>query len=464
MAGPAQHIPSDNAAEIVRAWDECGNIAEVARRTGRTRNTVRKYVEAEKARREAGGAPGRPPTPPAAPATETAGIRESADGTAVATATTGEVVKTLEDAVRVAGVDLTVWYVDRWEASQWSTPLNVKQGQSARELTNSKGQSRQELGWEPSRLVQQQQYRVKLYLRRIVSRAVREALDALYDRMKAHAPRYPKPDRPAKATGEPYMAVFGLFDAHFGKLCWEPETASGYDLKLAEMLYRNAVTDLLAEASHRRIDRVLLPVGNDFFHMDNRRNTTFNGTPQDVDGRYAKVFEAGVAAVIWAVELLAGVAPVRVVWVPGNHDPTTSYHLCREVGAWFHRSDRVEADHGPRERKYERWGSNLIGLTHGDEIKPEDLPSQMLADVRAEMATADHCEWLIGHMHRAREWVAKSTDTHKGTTVRVLRSLAGTDAWHYRKGYVGASQAAEVFFYGRDRGYAGHAVVPARAA
>jgi hypothetical protein len=162
------------------------------------------------------------------------------------------------------------------------------------------------------------------------------------------------------------------------------------------------------------------------------------------------------------VELLAEIAPVEVVWVPGNHDPTVSYHLAKTVQAWFRRNDRVTVDAGPKVRKYVAWGCNLIGLTHGDAPRPEDLPGLMAAECRDEWANTTCREWLVGHQHRSRQWVTKSTDTHKGTTVRVLRSLAGTDAWHFENGYVGTQPAGEVYFYGRHRGYCGHAVVAAR--
>jgi hypothetical protein len=147
--------------------------------------------------------------------------------------------------------------------------------------------------------------------------------------------------------------------------------------------------------------------------------------------------------------------------VPGNHDPTISYHLAKTVEAWFRRSTAVTVDAGPKVRKYVQWGANLLGLTHGDSPKPEDLPGLMAAECREQWAAAQHREWLVGHQHRSRAWVTKSTDTHKGTVVRVLRSLAGTDAWHFEQGYI-SQPAAEVYWYGRDRGYCGHAVVAAR--
>jgi hypothetical protein len=155
---------------------------------------------------------------------------------------------------------------------------------------------------------------------------------------------------------------------------------------------------------------------------------------------------------------------VDVGWVPGNHDPTASYHLAKTVQAWFRNAPRVTVDAGPKVRKYVSFGSTLIGLTHGDAPKPEDLPGLMAAECRDRWGAATCSEWLVGHQHRSRQWVTKNTDTHKGPTVRVLRALAGTDAYHFENGYVGAEPGAECYWYGRDRGYAGHAVVPARRA
>ncbi len=351
-------------------------------------------------------------------------------------------IKTLADAVRECEVDTAVWFVDKWECGAWTT--GMKFGVRGEEQA-----------------VQQQQYRVKLFLRRIQPKALQAATDAIFERMAKHAPKYQRPTH-KKAAAEDCLAVFGLFDAHFGKLCWGPETGDNYDLAIAESVYANAVDDLIADAANRPVGRVVLPIGNDFFHIDNSRNTTFNNTPQDVDGRYAKVIESGEMAVIKAVERLAEIAPVQVVWVPGNHDPTTSFHLARTVKAWFRNHSAVEVDAGPSPRKYVSWGVNLLGLTHGNEEKIDALAGLMAAEQKAAWATTECREWLIGHMHRSRAWTTKPLETQDAITVRVLRSLAGTDAWHHRKAFLNLSRAGEVYFYGREKGYLGHAIAPAR--
>jgi hypothetical protein len=181
-----------------------------------------------------------------------------------------------------------------------------------------------------------------------------------------------------------------------------------------------------------------------------------------VDGRFWKVIEAGEAAFVWAIERMLAVAPVDVVWVPGNHDPTTSGHTARTMRAAFRNCDRVAVNCDPKTRKYVRYGRSLIGMTHGNEERKESLPTLMATEAKADWAATECHEWLLGHEHRNRQFMTKPVDTHDGVIVRVLPSLAGTDSYHHRKGYISTTHAAEVYWYGLDTGYAGHVPVRAR--
>lgn len=351
-------------------------------------------------------------------------------------------IRSEADALREFQIDPAVWYVDLMTVKAWTVTVQEKANGAAK----------------AKRI---QNYGVTLKLKRILPYAFQRASEALFERLGRSAPRFKAPKLPRRRGCETFLAVMCLFDAHFGKLCWKPETRNDYDLKIAESTYRNAVDDLLAESASRPIERWLYPIGNDFFHMDNRKNMTTAGTPQDVDGRYEKIIVAGEAAVLWAVERMAEIAPVSVVHVPGNHDRTASWHLARTVETYFRHHPAVEVDRGPSPRKYYTWEITLLGLTHGDEEKMNILPSLMSVERPTDWAATTCREWLCGHDHRTRQWQTKGADTYEGVTVRKLRSLSGTDAWHHGKGYVGV-RAAEVYFYGKTRGYAGHAVVNAR--
>ena len=351
-------------------------------------------------------------------------------------------IKTLKEAIAFCEVDEKEWYVDRHKLGIWEVVM--KFGKQGNEHAHD-----------------EQLYKVELFLKRHTKRCVAEAQEATYERIKQHAPKYP-PLNEQPGKGETYMGIFGLFDAHFGKLAWAAETGKSYDLKIADTIFRNAITDLIRESSNRKLTYAVLPLGNDFFHIDNVKNTTTAGTVVDTDGRYAKIIETGEKAFVWAVEQLAGICQVYIPVIPGNHDGHTSLHLARTLNAWFHRCKHVTVDLEPGPRKYIAWGCNLIGMAHGHQIAPEKLPNVMAQERPAEWAGATCREWLLGHMHRSRKWVTKPVDTHEGTTVRTLAALCTTDFWHHANGFIGTRSAAEVYWYGKERGYAGHAICDAR--
>lgn len=359
--------------------------------------------------------------------------------------TTATPIRTLEDLLASCEVDMTKWRVKKFASKSWTTAMKVGGGENARSETV-------------------QNYSVSADFERLMPKPMQDATDMIFERMKAYAPKYVGLPKIGKRSGETYLAVLSLADHHFAKRCFDGETGGNYDLKIAEGLFKNAVDDLLAELKQRPIDRWLFPLGNDLLNSDNPQGTTTGGTPQDMDGRYSKMIETAEMCVIWAIEKMMEVAPVSALLVQGNHDFNTSYHVARTVQAWFRNCDRVTVDASPNPRKYVHWNRTLLGLTHGDQEKVATLPSIMATERPKEWAESDCREWILGHMHRSRQWVTPSADTFEGTTIRVMRSLTKTDKWHHGKGYIGneKSRGAEVYFYGSTRGYSGHTVVGPR--
>ena len=253
-----------------------------------------------------------------------------------------------------------------------------------------------------------------------------------------------------------HLLIPSLYDHHFGKLAWAPETGVDYDIKIAENLFTEAIANMLSKAAVFGIDRIVLPIGHDFLHIDNIEGTTAAGTPQDVDSRLVKIINTASRAVTTAVSQCLQVAPVDIVWVPGNHDPQTSYYLCKILEAYYRTTDDVTVDVSPMVRKFITYGVSLIGMTHGSEEKIADLPLIMASSEPEAWAAAEHREWHIGHVHKKKEMRTVTADSFGPVLVRVLPSLCGTDAWHYKKGYVAGNRAAEAYLYHKEHGYAGH--------
>lgn len=359
-------------------------------------------------------------------------------------------IRTLEGALTAGEVDLAIWEVDRYVINKWEVGAKYREQDLSWDKGTISGKAIRKNEW-----LVQPLWQVKVWLKRKVPQEVQDAIELLMARADKHSPRYKK--LPAIIhIKDPHLLEISIFDAHFGKLAWKPETGTDYDLKIAEKIYHNAVVDLSSKAKGFPIEKILFPIGQDFFHIDNPNNRTVNDTLQDVDSRYAKMFECGVMACVNAIDYLMKIAPVEVLWVPGNHDRTTSYHLVRELNSWYRLAGNVEVDASPATRKYFQYGSCLIGYTHGDDEKHSMLPTLMADERPKEWAKSAYKEWHIGHTHAKRRQAYGMEDTYGSVTVRTLPSLSGTDSWHFRKGYVKGTRAAEAYLYSKNNGPSGY--------
>lgn len=350
-------------------------------------------------------------------------------------------IKSVDDALEYFKVDSAIWEVERFTVNQWE--MGSKIGEKGDE-----------------EIVVTPLHQVKVFLRRKVGKHIEFATSELIKRIKDKSPKkWPKIGSPKKSSG--LMLEISLFDVHFGKLCWAPETGTPYDLKIASSVYKNAVEDLLVANSHNKIDQILFPLGEDFFHVDGASNATTGGTQMDVTGRWPEVFNVGVKAVLNAAQLASSVAPVKFMWVPGNHDYWSSYYLCQVVGAYFHANKHITVDVSAMPRKYELWGDVLLGFTHGDKEKPNELPL-IMAGEHPDWSKSKFREIHVGHFHKKKEMQYNAGDTFGPVYVRTLPSMSGTDAWHFLNGYVKSIRAAQAFLWDKANGLLAMHERPAR--
>lgn len=310
-------------------------------------------------------------------------------------------------------------------------------------------------------------YQIKCKLKRKVPVQVEDTIGNLISNLLAEkGASGPEGISNAQRTAEnPHMLEVCLFDHHFGKLAWDKETGSDYDLDIASTLYHKAVIDLVDRSRGYNIEKIVFPIGNDFFHINNDTNTTKSGTVQDVDSRMAKIFETGYRAVIKAVEYCLTLGPVEILWVPGNHDWETSYYLAKFLESWYMNHSGVTVSTSPMSRKYVHYGTNLIGYTHGNEEAQGQLPVLMATEQKQAWAETTVREWHIGHTHKSKQVKYTAGDTFNGINVRVISSLAGTDAWHYKRGYTSenSAKAAEGFLWSKESGLTANFLISAES-
>jgi predicted phosphodiesterase len=269
-------------------------------------------------------------------------------------------------------------------------------------------------------------------------------IQAMLAEAKAEMPAYiPKP-RQQNPAG--LRCVILTPENHFGKHCWGMQTGEDYDLSIALALYWEGLHRLLHKVSVYGIDRFTFVCGNDLQNADGSKEMTTAGTPQDNDGRFPKVFTATRKAMTGTIGTLLEIAPAKVIMVSGNHDTDASYCLGDALDCRYGDSPHVEIDNSPRKRKYDEFGQNLHGFTHGDRQKITDLPLQMTVDQREAAGRTRYKEFFTGHTH-----TMKLQDI-KGTLVRTISSLAPPDRWHSENGYTANRRAWEAFLYDHEHG------------
>jgi hypothetical protein len=349
----------------------------------------------------------------------------------------GSSVRTLKDLIKYFEVDLEIWEVDRVIANKWEVGAKVG--------------PKDNLHIETTPLFQ-----IKAYLKK-KSQPILD-LKKLREELITELPKYQLwvSTNHSSYTKKPDSSLLSIniFDLHYGKLGWHEETGENYNHDIAEQRFFSAIEDLINKTSSFDIDKILFPVGNDFFNsdIDVPYSMTTGGTPQTNDSRYQQLFREGRKMLVSAINRLSTIAPVEVKTISGNHDTQRIFYLGDVLEVAFENNKNVSVDNSPRFRKYFQYERNLIGLTHGDKEKPADLPLIMANEVPKLWAETHYREWHLGHEHHKKIISHKSEEDFKGVNVKYMRSLSGPDSWHYGKGFVGSIKGAEAFVYDKEEG------------
>jgi len=358
------------------------------------------------------------------------------DGKAEVNTLVNREIKSLDELIKVCKIDISIWTVDRWECSSWGSPAKIRSYDEGR---------------RKDKAVINTLFRVKAYLKKnyplIELNSVKEEI--IYE-IKKHKPNYLAIKY--SKDKEPYVYEIDPFDIHFGKHTWNKETGIDYDIDIAEKDTITCIEEHISRAKLFNVEKFLLIVGNDFFNVDNKANTTAAGTPQQEDTRWKKTFKQGRLLIVKIIDKLRVVAPVDVLVIPGNHDVERAFYLGDSLECWYNKVTGVKIDNSPRSRKYYSYGKCLIGYAHGKDEKMQDLPTVMAIEEPQLYANAKFREWHLGDKHHSKKIDTISIDEKNGVTTRILRSISPADQWHYSKGYIGSLRAMDAFLWHKEKG------------
>lgn len=270
-----------------------------------------------------------------------------------------------------------------------------------------------------------------------------ELSKALIKDLQNYSPKYKKLKR--EYTKEDNLLVVDPADVHIGKLASAFEVGEPYNNQIAVKRVLDGVKGIIEKSKGYSIDKVLFVIGNDILHIDTPKRTTTSGTPQDTDGMWHSNFLIAKQLYVDVIEILLSVADVHVVFNPSNHDYTNGFFLAQLIETHFRNCKNVTFDCSISHRKYFSYGSNLIGTTHGDGAKIDDL-ALLMAHESKDWVNCKHRYFYVHHFHH------KIAKDKMSVCIEALRSPSGTDSWHHRNGYEHSPKAIEGFIHCKKNG------------
>ena len=276
-----------------------------------------------------------------------------------------------------------------------------------------------------------------------------ELLEKIKDLIEENQPYYAPIKREKEAN---HLLVINPADIHIGKYANKTETGEGYNNNIAVKRVLEGIEGLLTKSEGFTVERILFCVGNDILHIDNVYQTTTKGTIQDTDGKWWEHFEIALELYVKCIERLRQIAPVDVVHSMSNHDYQSGFHLAHALKSWFRNDEEITFDISVAHRKYYLYGSNLIGLEHGDGAKMDKLPLLMAQEKPQMWADTQYRYWYLHHIHHKVKHKWLDAKDFIGVTVEYMRSPSGTDSWHSRKGFCGVHKAVEGFIHQKESG------------
>lgn len=97
------------------------------------------------------------------------------------------------------------------------------------------------------------------------------------------------------------IGLINIFDAHLNKQTLTETTNSASTIENNVRIFREAFASLFDRCFADNVERIVFPIGNDFYNDDNHGFTT-SGTPQDVFPDWSNSFTLGLNAIRWCVD------------------------------------------------------------------------------------------------------------------------------------------------------------------
>lgn len=241
----------------------------------------------------------------------------------------------------------------------------------------------------------------------------------------------------------PTCGVLNLQDLHFGKKGNEDMTE----------IMLSVVRDLLSKCSSSYyLDKLIIVLGGDALNMDTFLNTTTKGTPVESSmspqDTYVEAFE-GLYLLLLLLKSYSN--KLNVMFIPGNHDRLSSFHLLHALSKSFNGVDDIKFDVEYGERKVLTYGENMFAFEHGD-VSKKTTPLVYATEFPNEWGQTTFRTLFTGHYHikKTTEYITEN-EIH-GFSIKIMPSLSSTDYWHSHNKFIGSKRSAVLEVYSDKEG------------
>ena len=230
------------------------------------------------------------------------------------------------------------------------------------------------------------------------------------------------------------VGVISTQDLHFGK----------EDNEDIVEHFKAAITNLVCRAymSHK-LTKIIYVIGGDLLNMDTFSGTTTSGTPVDNSQRAQVAYKEAFDALFWSINYLKQFCDnLHVVYLPGNHDRLSSYHMAHALSKCFDPEDfNLYFDVEYAERKVVMYGNNMFAFEHGD-VSKKNTALVYATEFPIAWGNTIYRTCYTGHFHSKKTTEFVTENEHNGFSIKHLPSLCSTDYWHYHNKFVGSKRQA----------------------
>ena len=240
------------------------------------------------------------------------------------------------------------------------------------------------------------------------------------------------------------VGVISTQDLHFGK----------EDNNNIEEHFKAAIKNLVCRAymSHK-LDKIIYVIGGDLLNMDTFSGSTTAGTPVDNSQRAQVAYKEAFDALFWSINYIKQFCDnLHVVYLPGNHDRLSSYHMAHALSKCFDAEDySIYFDVEYAERKVVVYGNNFFAFEHGD-VNKKNTALTYATEFPLCWGRTIYRTCYTGHFHSKKTVELVTENEHNGFSIKHLPSLSSTDYWHYHNKYTGAKRQAIMEIHDSEKG------------